>query len=62
MSASQAGYETRSSSVVNSIQRLAREEAWILDRGADKAHEDGWDVVGVLRRGCLKVKEGKAGA
>jgi len=61
MSASQAGYVTRSSSVVNSIQRLAREEAWTLEHGADKAHEDDWDVIGILRRACMKVKERKAG-
>ena len=62
MSASQAGYTTRSSSVINSIKRLAREEAWVLEHSAGKAHEDDWDVVGILRRECLRVKEGKAGA
>jgi len=48
--------------VVSSIKRLAREEGGVLEDGADKAHEDDWDVIGILRRGCLRVKEGKARA
>ncbi|KAH9959764.1 ATP-dependent DNA helicase [Russula dissimulans] len=62
MSASQTGYATRSNGAVNSIKRLAREEGGVLEHGADKAHEDDWDVIGILRRGCLRVKEGKVRA
>ncbi|KAH9985046.1 ATP-dependent DNA helicase [Russula compacta] len=63
MSASRAGYATRSTSAVNSVKRLAAlEEAWRveLDVGA-AAREDEWDVVAVLQRACLRVEE-KAGA
>lgn len=64
MSSSQAGYATRSKSAVNSVGRLARDEAWALEQGGgggsgDKAHEDEWDVVALLRRACLRVEEGK---
>ena len=64
MSSSQAGYAMRSKSAVNSVERLARDEAWALEQGAgasasDKAHEDEWDVVALLRRVCLRVGEGK---
>ena len=64
MSSSQAGYAMRSKSAVNSVGRLAQDEAWALEQGAgagasDKAHEDEWDVVALLRRACLRVGEGK---
>jgi len=65
MSSSQAGYATRSKSAVNSIRRLARDEAWALEQGggggcaSDKAHDDEWGVIALLRRACLRVEEGK---
>ena len=61
MSASQAGYAARSSSAVNAIKHLAREEAWPQD--ADAAHgDDEWNVVETLRRACLRAEGGKARA
>jgi hypothetical protein len=64
MSASQAGYAPRSKSAVNSVRRLAHDDAWALEQGggggsSDKAHEDEWDAVALLRRACLRVEERK---
>ena len=61
MSASQAGYATRATSAVNSIKRLAQEEAWPRELGVsvDTAYDDEWDVVAVLRRACLRAEGGK---
>jgi hypothetical protein len=62
MSSSQAGYTTRSRSAVNSVRRLARDAAWAPEQGGggarDKAPEDEWDVMALLRRACLRVEEG----
>jgi len=57
MSASQAGYATRSKSAVNSVRRLARDEAWSPEKGSggDTVHEDEWGVIALLRRVCLRV-------
>ena len=62
MSASQAGYATRSTSAVNSIMRLAREEAWPHGQGVGvgPVHDDEWDVVAILRQACLRAEVGKA--
>lgn len=57
MSASQAGYATRSTTAVNSVKRLALEEAWTAELDVGTAHEEEWDVVAVLRRACLRVEE-----
>ena len=55
MSASQAGYATRSKSAVNSVRRLARDDAWASEQsGGRTAHEDEWDVIALLRRVCLR--------
>ena len=63
MSSSQAGYATRSKSAANSVRRLARDEAWAPEQGgggaSNKAHEDEWDVMALLRRACLRVEGGK---
>jgi hypothetical protein len=57
MSTSQAGYATRSKSAVDSVRRLARDDAWTSERGDGRmAHEDEWDVVALLRRACLRVE------
>lgn len=58
MSASQAGYATRSKSAVNSVRRLARDDdAWASEQsGGHTAHGDEWDVIGLLRRACLRVE------
>ena len=64
MSVSQAGYATRAASAVNSIKRLAREEAWPQEQGigVDTAYDDEWDVVAILRRTCLRAEGGKESA
>jgi bloom syndrome protein len=54
MSASQAGYATRSAHATNSIKRLEREEGWAVE---GTAHGDEWDVVAVLRRACMREEE-----
>ena len=61
MSASQAGYTTRSTSAVDSIKRLVREEAWPREQGVgvDTVCDDEWDVVAILRRACLRAEVGK---
>ncbi|KAI9460272.1 ATP-dependent DNA helicase [Russula earlei] len=51
MSVSRAGYATRSLRVLNSIERLASKEACSLEQ------VDDWDVMEVLRRSCLRLKE-----
>jgi hypothetical protein len=58
MSASQAGYATRSKSAVNSVRRLARDDAWASSEqgGGRTAHDDEWDVIELLRRACLRVE------
>jgi hypothetical protein len=58
MSASQAGYATRSKSSVNSVRRLARDDAWASSEqgGGHIAHEDEWDIMALLRRACLRVE------
>ena len=63
MSASQAGYATRATSAVNSIKRLAREEAWPREQGVgvDTAYDE-WDVAAILRRACLRAEGGKGRA
>ncbi|KAF8491239.1 ATP-dependent DNA helicase [Russula emetica] len=52
MSASQAGYATRSKSAVNSVRRLARDDTWASSEqgGSHTVHEDEWDVIALLRR------------
>ena len=57
MSASQAGYATRSKSAVNSVRRLASDDAWASSEqvGGHSAHGDEWDVIALLRRTCLRV-------
>ena len=66
MSSSQAGYATRSKSAVNSVRRLARDEALAPEQGGgdagDKAHEDEWDVMRLLQQACLRVGEGNGRA
>ena len=64
MSASQAGYATRSTSSVGSIKRLALEEAWPREQGVgvDTAYDDEWDVGAILRRACLGAGGGKGNA
>jgi hypothetical protein len=58
MSASQAGYATRSKSAVNSVRHLASDDAWAPTEqgGGHTAHGDEWDVIALLRRACLKVE------
>jgi hypothetical protein len=58
MSASQTGYATRSKSAVNSVRRLARDDAWASSEqsGGHTAHEDEWDIIALLRRACLRVE------
>ena len=65
MSASQAGYATRSSSAVNAIKRLAKDEAWQQEKGVGvntaRDGDDEWDIIAILRRACLRA-EGEAQA
>ena len=57
MSTSQAGYATRSKSAVNSVRRLAQDDAWTSEQDhGHTAHEDEWDVIALLRRACLRVE------
>ena len=58
MSASQSGYATRSKSAVNSVRRLARDDAWVSSEqgGGLTAHECEWDVMALLRRACMRVE------
>jgi bloom syndrome protein len=57
MSVSQVGYATRSKSAVNSVRRLARDEAWAsVQGGGDTTHEDEWNVISLLRRACSRVE------
>lgn len=67
MSSSQAGYAMRSKSAVSSIKLLTRDEAWGMEKvggdgASDKAHENEWDVMALLRRACLRVEEGNGRA
>lgn len=56
MSTSQAGYATRSKSVVNFVRRLAQDDVLALEQGGGHtAYEDEWDVIALLRRACLRV-------
>lgn len=64
MSSSQAGYAARSKSAVSSIKLLTRDEAWALEKGggdgaSEKAHENEWDVMALLRRACVRVEGSK---
>jgi len=56
MSASPAGYGARSASAIQSVKRLAREDAWGGPAGQDREGEgDEWDVIGILRSAlCAK--------
>ena len=58
MSASQSGYATRSKSAVNSVRRLARDDAWVSSEqgGGLTAHECEWDVIALLRRAYMRVE------
>ena len=60
MSASPAGYGTRSASVIKGVRRLAREDAWEGAAGQDRdgvREGDEWGVIGILRRVSLCANE-----
>ncbi|KAI0269956.1 ATP-dependent DNA helicase [Gloeopeniophorella convolvens] len=54
MSASEAGYATRSAAAVASIKHLSQEEAWAS--GQDAEYEDERDTIVVLMRVCTSAK------
>lgn len=58
MSASSAGYGTRSASAIIGVKRLAREDAWgaVAGQGRD-GERDEWGVIDILRRASLTMKE-----
>ena len=54
MSASLAGYGTRSASAILGVKRLAREDAWEAVAGKGR---DEWGVIEILRRASLTMEE-----
>lgn len=58
MSASPAGYGTRSASAILGVKRLAREDAWgaVAGKGRD-GERDEWGVIEILRRASLTMEE-----
>jgi hypothetical protein len=58
MSASAAGYGSRSASAIMGVKRLASEDAWeVAGKGVREGTGDEWGVIEILRRASQSAKE-----